>query len=207
MKNKFSEPTIKRLSFLYSMLERFEKESKEITSSKELEKLINIPAHTIRKDISFMGPIGKEAGYNVATLKKAIENHLGLDIPKKACIVGLERLGLAIIDLLEFWASNIKIEAGFDFSINRLETLNLNIPLYPSYRISEIVKSSNIEIGIITTSPSSAQVAADKLIQGGVKGIINFSPVVIKANESIIVRNLHILEEFRILSSLMFLNL
>ena len=41
----------------------------------------------------------------------------------------------------------------------------------------------------------------DRLVEGGIKGIVNFSPVVLQVPESVSVRNTYVLEEFRILSS------
>jgi redox-sensing transcriptional repressor len=203
MKLKISAPAIERLSILYSILEDFEKSKKTLVSSAELGRLMNIQPHTIRKDINFLGQAGGEAGYNVSILKNIIKQSLGFDVPRNACIVGLGRLGSAIMNFSGFLGSNIKIAAGFDSSINRIETFVCDIPLFPAYEIPEIVKSKNIELGVIAVPPTSAQMTADRLIDGGVKGIINFAPVTIKVNTpEIVVRNFYVLEEFRILSAL-----
>lgn len=203
MKSNIPIPSIERLSILYTILERCEKEGKAMVSSSELGKIMNVQAHTIRKDISFLGQAGGEAGYNVLTLKNTIKKGLGFDIPRKACIVGLGRLGAAVMSFPGFLDSNIKIVAGFDSNINLIETFKTDIPLYPAYNIPEIVKEKNIELGVITVPASSAQLTADRLIEGNIKGIINFAPVIIKSSKlNISIRNLHVLEEFRILSAL-----
>jgi redox-sensing transcriptional repressor len=200
---KISVPAIERLSILYTMLERLEKSGRTVVTSSELGRIMNVPAHTIRKDINFLGQTGREEGYNVSALKDIIGKELGFGKPRKACIVGLGRLGCAIINFAGFLDSNIKIEAGFDSNINRIETLETDIPLFPACDIVDIVKDKNIELGVITVPPASAQATADRLIHGGVKGILNFAPVILKVEKpGIEVRNFYVLEEFRILSAL-----
>jgi len=203
MKNKIPVPTIERLTILCTILDRLEKDGITSISSSELSKITGVQANTIRKDINYIGQPGAEAGYNIKTLKSTIELGLGLHIGRKACIVGLGDLGGVILNLTDFLGSNIKIEVGFDSSINRLETFKTDIPLYPAYRIEEIVNNKQIELGVITVPPSAAQAVADRLIKGGVKGILNFTPVVIKSsNPDVSIRNIHMLEEFKILSAL-----
>jgi len=203
MKTKIPVPTVERLTILCTILDKLENDGVTNVSSSELGKMTGVQPNTIRKDINFIGQPGAEAGYSVKLLKSTIELGLGLQLHRKACIVGLGDLGATILNFSGFLGSNIKIEAGFDSSINRLETFRTDIPLFPAYRIEEIVKNMQIEIGVLTVSPSAAQAVTEKLIQGGIKGILNFTPVVIKTNNTnIAVRNIHMLEEFRILSAL-----
>lgn len=203
MKSNIPIPSVERLSILYTILERFEMENKTTVSSAELGQIMGVQPNTLRKDISHLGQPGKEAGYNVATLKTTIESGLGINIKRKACIVGLGQLGSAIINFPGFIGTNITIEAGFDSNINKLETFSTEIPLYPAYRIEEIVKYKQIDLGILAVPPSVAQLTADRMIKGGIKGILNLTPVVIKTEDaSICVRNIHILEEIRILSAM-----
>jgi redox-sensing transcriptional repressor len=203
MKSKIPVPTVERLTILCTILDKLESDGVMNVSSSELGEITGVQPNTIRKDINFIGQPGAEAGYNVKTLKNTIEVGLGLQTHRKACIVGLGDLGSTILNFSGFLGSNIKIEAGFDSNINRLETFKTDIPLFPAYRIEEIVRNMQIELGVLTVSPASAQSVTEKLIQGGIKGILNFTPVVIKTNNSdVSVRNIHMLEEFRILSAL-----
>jgi len=203
MKAKIPVRTIERLTILCTILEKLDKDGVGHISSSELGIITGVQPNTIRKDINYIGQPGAEVGYNVKTLKDTIESGLGLKTHRKTCIVGLGELGATIINLPGFLGSNIKIEAAFDSSINRLETFDTNIPLFPAYRIEEIVRDMQIELGVLTVPPSAAQNVAEKLIHGGIKGILNFTPVVINVDDSkIAVRNIHMLEEFKILSAL-----
>jgi redox-sensing transcriptional repressor len=197
-------PAIERLSTLYTLLCRMEKEGVRILSSKRIGEITGVSPYTVRKDIAHLTGSGKEAGYSVKELLDSLYTLFGLEEERKACIVGMGRLGCAIMNFCLNTTDNIKLVAGFDSSINIIETLESNIPMFPACDIPEIVRSMNIEIGIITVPPNHAQNTADRLINGGVKGIINFAPVVIKTkNDDITIKNFHIMEELRTLSILM----
>jgi redox-sensing transcriptional repressor len=59
-------------------------------------------------------------------------------------------------------------------------------------------------MAILAVPETSAQECADRLIKGGIKGIMNFTPERIKTKTWVKVRNVDILGEFRVLSALMF---
>ena len=113
--------------------------------------------------------------------RNRVRSSLGLGIKRNACIVGLGRLGSAILNYPDFIPSGFEIKAGFDSNINKIELIITDIPLYPSYEIEEAVRREKIQLGIIAVPPQSAQNTAKKLIDGGVKGIVNFAPIVIKS--------------------------
>jgi redox-sensing transcriptional repressor len=197
-------PSIERLSTLYTLLCRMDKEGAQTLSSKKIGGIMGISPYTVRKDINYLTGSGKEAGYSVKELLDSLYILFGLEKERKACIVGMGRLGCAIMNFCQNTEENIKIVAGFDSNINVIETLESRIPVFPACDIPDIVRSMDIGIGVITVPPNHAQISADRLIKGGVKGIINFAPVVIRSdNEDITIKNFHIMEEFRTLSILM----
>lgn len=200
-------PAVERLAIMHTLLGRLKASGRQTVSSAELGRLMNVQPHTIRKDISYLGQAGGESGYDIKVLMETLEQGMGLRIQRKVCIAGLGRLGTSIMDYSGFEGSNLRIVAGFDSNINRIETLKTNIPLYPAYRIPEIVKSMGIEIGVIAVPASAAEITAKRLEEGGIRGIINFAPVVVKCkSDDIVIRNMHLLEEFRIVSALIDMN-
>ncbi len=208
MKSKISANVIERLCSVLSLLKELEKINVKAITSKEMEERLNINSHTIRKDINFIGEIGPSpSGYPVKELKALINGKLGLGTKKNICIVGIGKLGMAVMNYLELTSNNYNIVAGFDSNTNRIEIIDVKIPLYPTYRITEIVELKNIKIALIATSENSVEDIKNKLIKGGVKGIINFStksvePALKKNIENIWIRNINLLNEFRKLSAL-----
>ena len=197
-------PAIERLSTLYTVIKKLEDETVTKISSKQLSEITGVSSFTIRKDISYISQIGNERGYDISKLRITLFELFDLSKERKACIVGLGRLGKAIMNFSRFSAENIKIIAGFDSNINVIETTISSIPLYPAHNISEVVRELGIKIGILTVPSEYAQISTDRLVSGGIKGIMNFTPITIKTrNNDIPIKNLHIMEEFRVLSLMM----
>ncbi len=205
MNKKIPQPTVIRFCSIYQLLCNLEKEGVKKVSSAELEEKTGVPSHTIRKDISFIGEVGNTgSGYEVAKLKQHILNNLGLNRERKACIVGLGRLGSGIIQWPLLAEGEFRIVAGFDSNINTVETIKTSISVFPSHEIADVVKRMGIELGIIAVPPARAQEVADRLMEAGVKGIVNFAPAIIKSRrDDCFIRNMDIGGELRILSAMM----
>jgi redox-sensing transcriptional repressor len=202
IKNEISLPAITRLCALYQLILELESAGKETVSSTEIGIRLGVGAHNIRKDISHLGIAGNSGtGYELSKLKELIVKHLGFNQPKLVCVVGLGRLGSAILQYPS--GEEFEIAAAFDSNINKIETIKTTINLFPAYQITDVVKEKRIELGIIAVPAGVAQDVADKLVDGGIKGIVNFAPVVIRPKcENVNVRNMDIAGELRILSAL-----
>jgi redox-sensing transcriptional repressor len=202
---KIPEPSVVRLCQMYRFLEHCELDRVSTVFSPEIGDRLGVQAHTVRKDISYLGEIGNTAaGYEVKKLKEHIYRGLGLHKRRNACVVGLGRLGQAIINYEQFFEGEYRIIAGFDSNINTLEMINTQISLYPSYRIEKVVSTLSIELAVIAVPAKAAQEVCERLISGGVRGIINFAPVIVRSgSEGVIIRNSDLFGEFRILSALM----
>ena len=58
-------------------------------------------------------------------------------------------------------------------------------------------------LAMLTVPASAAQGVCDLLVEAGVKGILNFAPVQLKAPESVTVRNIDVAASLAILASLL----
>lgn len=205
---KIPKPTIARLCLLYQFLEQAERNGVKRLSSSQIGEQLGFHPHNIRKDIGYLGEIGNTgAGYNVIELKNHISQRFGLDRKRNACVVGLGRLGRAILNLDQFVLKSYKLVAGFDSNINKLETMKTKIDLFPSSEIIEIVRRRHIELAVITVPARAACKVADQLVEGGVKGIVNFCNIVIKPKKAdVFIRNISVTGEFHYLSALITLN-
>ncbi len=174
-------------------------------SSTQLGGQIGVPAHTVRKDINCLGEVGDTgSGYDVARLKRHLGQALGFEERHKACIVGLGRLGSALMDYEKFQASGFCVKAGFDSSVNRIETIQTQVPVYPAYEMEDVIQRDAIDLALLAVPAQVAQATADRLVACGIRGIVNFAPVVIKVPASRVqVRHMNVVNEMRVLSSLM----
>ena len=202
------EATLKRLIQMYRTLSRMMRYEPEVQSisSAGLGELIGVPSHTIRKDISNLGEIGSSGrGYEIEKLCEFLADKLDLNHERKACIVGLGKIGTALIEYEKFSNSGYGVVAGFDSDINRVETIRTSVPVYPSYRIAEIIAREGIEMAFLAVPAAAVDKSVERLITGGIKGIVNFSPVVLK-EENVFIRNVDLTGELTLLSAMISVN-
>ncbi len=161
----------------------------------------------IRHDLWLLGyNKGVSNGYHVDDLQKAICQVLGIEINnsesenqnselslKNCCIVGLGRLGAALLDDEITVGSSFKIKAGFDSNLYRVEVLRSSFPLYPATEMNWIIKQEKIEYAILTVKDESAQTMAEKLVNAGIKGIVNMTNTILRVPDSVKVENISIL--------------
>jgi redox-sensing transcriptional repressor len=177
-------------------------------TSAQIEGLTGWSSNTIRKDISFLeavaGQAGTASGYAPASLVPAIRRALSLDAPRKYCVVGLGRLGSAYLNMQSPLGGaalpGFELVAGFDTSVNRVEILQSPAPLYPAYKMGEVITRFGIEIALLCVPPDAAQGAAEKLAAAGIRGILNFAPAVLRLPPEIAVRNVYLEDELRALA-------
>lgn len=191
---------------------------KPITSTR-IEGLTGWSSHTIRKDISFLEAVeaaeegsggqvrhGSPNGYVPSLLLPLIRHALALDKKRKYCVVGLGRLGSAYLNQgfrpLETLPpeGGFELAAGFDISVNRLEILKSPAPLYPVYKMGEVIGRFGIEIALLCVPSEAAQETAEKLAAAGIRGILNFTPVVLRLPPAVAVRDVCLEEELRALA-------
>ena len=170
-------------------------------SSTRAEELTGQPRDTIRKDIScFGGAGGGSSGYDPKRLIPQIKKALGLDRCRKFCVVGLGRLGSACLNFAPAELGEFELAAGFDSSVNRLEILRAEVPLYPVYKMPEVISRFGIEIALLCVPVDAAQAAAEKCAAAGIKGILNFAPTALRLPQGIAARNVYVTDELRALS-------
>jgi redox-sensing transcriptional repressor len=58
--------------------------------------------------------------------------------------------------------------------------------------LAGIVEKLDVRIGVIAVPPGSGQAVADQMIDAGIKGILNFSPVKLTAPEKVFIRNVNL---------------
>lgn len=173
-----SNNTIERVCKIFEHLLVLEKKGVDFISSQELAHALGTTAYTIRKDISLLGLTGyARKGYEIISLKQELGNKLNIIEKRKACIVGLGRLGTALLDYEKFQEDGFEVVAGFDCSINKIERIHTHIDVFPVEELVHVVAERDIELGIITVPAEAAQDVADRLCKAGVKGILNFSQI------------------------------
>ena len=120
---------------------------------------------------------------------------------RKYCVVGLGRLGSACLYASELAGSEFELAAGFDTNVNRTEMLKSPAPLYPAFKMGEVISRYGIEIALLCVPTEAAQAAAEKLAAAGITGILNFTPAQITVPPGTAVRNISLTGELRALAN------
>jgi len=188
---KVPKPTIKRIAMYNRFLTQLKEEGVEKTSSKEIAEALNIKASQVRKDLSYFGEFGKRGvGYNVEKLLSKIHIILGTERVWNVAIIGVGNLGKAISHYPELEKNKFKIVSAFDVDKRKVNSILLpGIVIKHINDLKEDIKKTNFEIAILTVSPSAAQPVTDLLVEAGIKGILNFTPVTLNVSEDVVVEN------------------
>ncbi len=184
---ELSEKTVERLCRIYGHLDTLQQQGVTTVTSRELAAAAGATPDTLRKDLSLLGVTGfTRAGYAVDVLKTALGEKLKLTRTRSAALVGLGRLGTALLDYARFSENGFEIVAAFDSNINKIERIRSSVDIFPVRRLKEIVGERHVDLGILAVPGEAAQSVADDLVAAGVKGILNFSPVVVDTPANIV---------------------
>jgi len=135
-------------------------------------------------------------GYNVKDLLENLNDILGLNRGWKIVLVGVGNLGSALIRHQGFAVRNLFIVAALDKNPNKIGKRIGPLVIQDVERMAEVIEKLEIKMGIVTVPASQAQRVVDKLVDSGIKGILNFAPRALMIPEGVIIRNVDLAGEF-----------
>jgi redox-sensing transcriptional repressor len=145
----------------------------------------------IRKDLSYFGRFGKQGrGYDVKFLCEELRRLLGLDRKWPACLIGVGRLGQAIINYPGFVPEGFNIVAIFDSDPSQVGNKIGGHDVQPMAQLGQRIRSDGISIGIVAVPAAQAQQVIDRLVELGIKGILNYAPLAPEVPVSVVIRNI-----------------
>ncbi|KMQ50280.1 Redox-sensitive transcriptional regulator [Chitinispirillum alkaliphilum] len=183
---------ILRLSRYKNALHRFKSIGFVKIFSDYLADAVGVTSAQVRKDFSLFGISGnKRGGYHIDSLLEQLHEILGKNELQKVVIAGAGSLGSALIKYKNFEKEGIKLTAAFDIDPAKHNT-KLSIPVYPLEKLHSFVQKNQIKIGIISVPEVAAQPTLDLMIKAGIRGILNFAPIQLKAPEDCVVNNVNL---------------
>ncbi|MBR2593259.1 MAG: redox-sensing transcriptional repressor Rex [Firmicutes bacterium] len=190
---KISVAVIKRLPRYYRYLGDLLNVGIVRISSKELSEKMNITASQIRQDLNNFGGFGQRGyGYNVEFLYNEIKKILGIGKEYKMIVVGAGNIGQALVNYTDFESNGFKIVGIFDVNPRLIGMTIRGIEVYDADKMEAFIKNNEIDIAILTIPKTQAKATAKKLVECGIKGIWNFSPMDLELPKSIAVENVHL---------------
>lgn len=197
-RKKTPDGTISRLFAYLREVKKLSELGIKTISSSEIGDRLNLSDVQVRKDLGYFGSFGTSgAGYDTAELSKSLEKILGKDKQWNICIVGVGRLGSALMMYSGFKKDGLYITAAFDANPKKIGKVIESIKVESIENLSKGVQEKKISIAIIATPSEAAQTVADSLIKAGIECIMNFAPVRLNTPENVKVENVdlsHVLE-------------
>ena len=188
--DKVPEPTLRRLPWYLSNIKLMKEKGEQYVSSTQISKEINIDASQIAKDLSYVNISGRtRVGYNIDALIEVLESFLGFTNMHKAFLCGVGSLGAALLRDSGLHHFGLEIVAAFDVN-PELVGKDLNgIPIFHSDDFEAKMKEYDVNIGVLTVPINIAQEITNKMVDGGIKAVWNFTPFRIRVPENIVVQN------------------
>ena len=184
------EPTLRRLPWYLAYLKLEADKGESFVSSTQISRAINVSASQIAKDLSLVNVSGKtRVGYDVNELVDVLEDFLGFRSAHKAFLFGVGSLGGALLHDRGLSQYGMEIVAGFDVNPDIIGTEINGLPVYNIDDFAQKQAEMGISIGILTVPVDQAQNAADRMVEGGIRAIWNFTPFRIRLPKNIVVQN------------------
>ncbi|QTH44900.1 redox-sensing transcriptional repressor Rex [Cohnella sp. LGH] len=187
---KISEAVVRRLPIYLRYLNELSLSNIQTVSSQDLGEKLDLNPAQIRKDLAYFGEFGRKGvGYNVDYLIEKIRQILKLDKTMNVALVGTGNLGRALCNYNMYIKDNMKIVAVFDADMSKAGTSINHLQVQPMQELAETVRKLDIAVGIITVPAGEAQNVADRFVSAGIRGLLNFAPVVLKAAPGVRIHN------------------
>jgi len=185
------EVVIQRLPLYVRVLTQFSNAGEDVISSEQLGTRLQMTPAQIRKDLSYFGRFGKQGrGYDIAMLEGQLRAILGLDRTWNAAVIGMGRLGRAVVSYPGFAPEGFLIRAAFDANEELVGQAVGDLKIQSISELSKSVQELDIKIGIVAVPIDHAQEVINALVEAGIKSILNYAPLSPQVPEGVTVRGI-----------------
>ncbi len=195
------EATVGRLPIYLRALVEMAEGGATTISSRSLAEAAGVNSAKVRKDLSYLGSYGtRGVGYDVAYLIHQVRRELGLTQHWPVLIAGVGNLGRALANYRGFAERGFRVVALVDADRAKLGEGIGQFTVEHVEHLREIAAREEVAIGVICTPATAAQEVADRMVEAGVRSILNFAPAVITVPQHVSVRKVDLSIELQILA-------
>jgi redox-sensing transcriptional repressor len=186
-----SEVSTTRMSLYLRALARCEAEGITVVSSTGLAAAAGCKPALVRKDLAHFGQFGvRGVGYEVGMLRTRIRRIFGLDEDLPVVIVGAGNLGTALAGYRGFNTRGFRTIALFDVDPAKITRRSPGgIPVRAMRDLPRVAKKERIDLAILAVPAEAAQKTLDQIAAAGIRAVLNFAPVRLKARRGVHVRS------------------
>ncbi len=183
------EVVIERLPVYSRALSAIAFQGREVVSSQELGAYLGVTPAQIRKDFSYFGRFGKQGrGYNIRRLVDELRLILGLDREWPMVLVGVGRLGRAILSYGGFAPEGFRVIEAFDADLRVIGKKVNGLAVRDIEMLEETLASEPVGIGIVAVPAGLAQEVTERLVRCGIRAILSYAPTALRVPEGVHVR-------------------
>jgi redox-sensing transcriptional repressor len=169
---------IGRLPVYLRALRHMQAQGEQTTSSQELGDLVGVSAAQIRKDLSQFGEFGKQGtGYNIVFLIGKLREILKVDRVWDVAVVGMGDMGHAIARYQGFANRGFRVALVFDNNPALIGEKVGEFVIRDAKEMVSAIRDAGIKVAMLTVPASAAQDVANRLIEAGIKAILNYAPI------------------------------
>lgn len=186
-----SEKTIGRLTLYRRILHEAVAAGDEFLRSHELAARSGVTAVQVRRDLMAIGYDGSpKRGYEAAKLLESLEQFLNEPGGQRVAMVGVGNLGRALLSYFIGRRPHLELVAAFDIDPQRTGRVIHGCRCYPMDDLEAVLGKEQIDTVILAVPASAAQKVADRLVRGGIRGILNFAPAPLNVPAKVYVENI-----------------
>jgi len=198
--------TVPRLALYLRKLRELQARGVQRISSQDLADLVDLNAAQIRKDLSYFGEFGvRGVGYEVERLIAEITRSLGLERSWNVIIVGAGQLGTALAWHKGLSQRSFRLVGVFDISPRKIGAAYgdghvLSVNDLEGFCTDHRRNGQPVDIALVTVPAQVAQETVDRIVQAGIRAVLNFAPVRVAASPGVLVRQVDLSTELMALS-------
>ena len=199
--DRIPRATVKRLPLYYRHLNILSDQGKNRISSEDLSEIVKVDSATIRKDFSYFGELGRKGyGYDIQKLIQFFRKILDQDEVSKVALIGVGNLGKALLNYNFIKNDNMRIDLAFDTNEQKIGHSIGNVSIYALDELETKLKESGIQAARLTVPGSVSQQVADRLVESGIEGILNFTPIRLNVPDTVQVHSIDLAVELQTLN-------
>ncbi len=150
-------------------------------SSGRIAEACGVSDAQVRRDLAALGHLGQRGiGYDAGELATAIRAALGIDRLWRAVLVGVGNLARALLRYQGFRAQGFEIVGLFDNDPGKTGHIVEGLVVEAWDRLPVRVPELRAELAVLAVPAEAAQPVADLLVLAGVRGVLNFAPVLLR---------------------------
>lgn len=190
-RSEVPEVVVSRLPQYLRILNRLMEDGITVVSSQQLGEKLQVTPAQIRKDLSYFGRFGKQGrGYSVLDLLERLRQILGVNTYWNVAVVGVGRLGRAIVNYPGFTPDGFHLVAAFDVNDDVIGSDVGGLTVHSLDDLRKVVAERKISIAIVAVPVSHTQEVVDQLVACGIRAILNYAPIIPHVREGVKIRNI-----------------